>query len=387
MWERRRRLPSMESASAATSLCSVTTASAESLNFDDVTPRTSLETCSTSLGGFSASTGTDCAALSSTRMAPAELRFTADRPALTVHPRAGPVRLVGRGGQGSVYGCWIPGTATQQPRLCIAVILSSFFRCPAATARASLCFTAPAAVVEQDQNPGQQKSSSEAPETVRSSKFPWKGKGKATGNASTYGAPSLTRTDTMDTTSASLVDFLPAHRARQAYQSTMAQDFILEPIPASNLSTEVAALVSTLRRRHQDKTRERSHAGPVFLALRLRLLHAIRRTPGTPTKRYADMGIQPLAHLRYFPIRLTTHNPKVCHTTVIVPMTTPSYAPSPPRARSPSYASHQTRRMTIISMIICTAPPPQLPLQSTSISQCRSNLSMIQDLRASLLTV
>jgi hypothetical protein len=146
-----------------------------------------------------------------------------------------------------------------------------------------------------------------------------------------------------------------------------------------------AALVSTLRRRHQDKTRERSHAGPVFLALRLRLLHAIRRTPGTPTKRYADMGIQPhLAHLRYFPIRLTTHNPKVCHTTVIVPMTTPSYAPSPPRARSPSYASHQTR---IISMIIFTAPPPQLPLQSTSISQCRSNLSMIQDLRASLLTV
>jgi hypothetical protein len=86
------------------------------------------------------------------------------------------------------------------------------------------------------------KSSSEAPETVRSSKFPWKGKGKATGNASTYGAPSLTHTDTMDTTSASLVDFLPAHRARQAYQSTMAQDFILEPIPASNLSTEVAGL-------------------------------------------------------------------------------------------------------------------------------------------------
>lgn len=48
-----------------------------------------METCPTSLGGFSASTGTDCAALSSTRMAPAELRFTADRPALTVHPRAG----------------------------------------------------------------------------------------------------------------------------------------------------------------------------------------------------------------------------------------------------------------------------------------------------------
>ncbi|KAJ7761654.1 hypothetical protein B0H14DRAFT_2973075 [Mycena olivaceomarginata] len=358
MWEKRRRLPSMESASAATSLCSVTTASAESLNFDDVTPRTSLETCPTSLGGFSARTGTNCAAL----------RLTADRPALTVHPRAGPVRLVGRGGQGSRprlldSGDSHPAAPTMhrdhtlellpvsgggqhahrsRPRELPALTRSRLppLTPPATTLNPSMTqpvFYRPGGRGGAGSKSRAAKSSSEAPET---------GKGKATGNASTYGAPSLTRTDTMDTTSASLVDFLPAHRARQTYQSTMAQDFILEPIPASNLSTEVAALVSTLRRRHQDKTRERSHAGPVFLALRL-----------------------------------------LCHTTVIVPMTTPSYAPSAPRARSPSYASHQTQRMTIISMIICTAPPPQLPLQSTSISQCRSNLSMIQDLRASLLTV
>ncbi|KAJ7686972.1 hypothetical protein B0H14DRAFT_3056452 [Mycena olivaceomarginata] len=337
MWERRRRLPSMESASAATSLCSVTTANMP-----------------TSLGGFSASTGTDCAALSSTRMAPAELRFTADRPALTVHPRAGPVRLVGRGGQGSRPRLLDSGDShPAAPTMHRGGIGSRPRELPALTRSRLPPLTPPATTLNPSMTqpvlpPGGRggagsksraaKSSSEAPETVRSSKFPWKGKGKATGNASTYGAPSLTRTDTMDTTSASLVDFLPAHRARQAYQSTMAQDFILEPILRAILAL---SFVCRLRRRHQDKTRERSHAGPVFLALRLRLLHAIRRTPGTPTKRYADMGIQP---------------------------TSPASG-------------------TIISMIICTAPPPQLPLQSTSISQCRSNLSMIQDLRASLLTV
>ncbi|KAJ6552590.1 hypothetical protein DFH09DRAFT_1167082, partial [Mycena vulgaris] len=45
---------------------------------------------------------------------------------------------------------------------------------------------------------------SEANETSKPRLFSWKGKGKQIGNASTYGAPTLTRTDTVNTTASSI---------------------------------------------------------------------------------------------------------------------------------------------------------------------------------------
>jgi hypothetical protein len=62
----------------------------------------------------------------------------------------------------------------------------------------------------------------------KSPPFAWKGKGKETGNASTYGAPSLTRTDTLDSMgNGSVIQFLPVRGPQRIYQSTVGQD----PIP------------------------------------------------------------------------------------------------------------------------------------------------------------
>ncbi|KAJ7693050.1 hypothetical protein B0H17DRAFT_1179132 [Mycena rosella] len=57
--------------------------------------------------------------------------------------------------------------------------------------------------------------SHETSETSKSSLFSWKGKAKAkaAGNASTYGAPTLTRTDTVDTTASSIHFLAPRPRA------------------------------------------------------------------------------------------------------------------------------------------------------------------------------
>ncbi|KAJ7624111.1 hypothetical protein DFH06DRAFT_757098 [Mycena polygramma] len=74
------------------------------------------------------------------------------------------------------------------------------------------------------------KSLSHANEREKSFKILWKRERKKTGNASTYGAPSLTRTNTTSTmASLGAVEFLSTRGAQRLYQSTAVQD--PDPVP------------------------------------------------------------------------------------------------------------------------------------------------------------
>ncbi|KAJ7816170.1 hypothetical protein B0H13DRAFT_2683541 [Mycena leptocephala] len=157
----------------------------------------------------------------------------------------GPVRVVGRGGQGSRPRLVGPeGTAltTPQPLRSPTYEMGA----PARLDNTRIVgrggmgsrprdLPAPAPVVvplpKQTQAPAQwwcialvvrDKGKGKSPP------FAWKGKGKETGNASTYGAPSLTRTDTLDSMgNGSVIQFLPVRGPQRIYQSTVGQD----PIP------------------------------------------------------------------------------------------------------------------------------------------------------------
>ncbi|KAF7349830.1 hypothetical protein MVEN_01283500 [Mycena venus] len=97
--------------------------------------------------------------------------------------------------------------------------------------------------------PRMPKPPSEARETGKSSKFPWKGKGKEARNASTYGMPSLSRTDTVDSTESGAIHFLPARRTERTYQTTVGQDPIPEAeIPSRGGHSSSSSIDASVRR-------------------------------------------------------------------------------------------------------------------------------------------
>ncbi|KAJ6566664.1 hypothetical protein B0H19DRAFT_1232744 [Mycena capillaripes] len=199
----------------------------------------------------------------------------------------GPVRVVGRGGQGSrprVISEAVPALVAPQVHRPVALEINPISRSDSTrmVGRGGIGsrprdLPAPARVVLPSHSPtstsfkqpAQQpmlyrpggrggagskprapKPPSSQPENKgkgKSAIFPWKGKGKDTGNVSTYGMPSLARTDTLDTMGSGAIQFLPAQvrGGQRVYQSTATQDPILETPPTSGSS----AIVDSVARR------------------------------------------------------------------------------------------------------------------------------------------